>query len=81
MIPNCCVLIGVPDQYGYLESGEIFVQIRKDSFIKKDAVADDELSANKKDKILKELKGDKESEILEGEVLVTKNPCSHPGDI
>jgi hypothetical protein len=34
LIPNCAVLIGVIDQTGFLKEGEVFVQIRPDSFLK-----------------------------------------------
>ncbi len=32
LVPSCAVLIGVIDQTGYLKEGEVFVQIRPDSF-------------------------------------------------
>ena len=48
--------IGVIDEYGVLDDGEIFVQatnnnVRTDSFI------------------------------LDGDVIIAKNPCLHPGDV
>lgn len=81
MVADSCVLIGVADQQGILEEGEIFVQVRYDSFVLGQATADTEsrkMSAlfNKvmpKDKPLQT--------IVEGQALVTKNPCSHPGDV
>ena len=81
LIPECCVLIGVPDQCGYLEPGEVFVQIRPDSFSKKDVASDSELAKNKTYKNFKEMKEKGQEKIIEGDILVTKNPCSHPGDI
>ncbi len=32
LVPNCAVLMGVIDQYGYLKEGEIFVQILPGNF-------------------------------------------------
>jgi hypothetical protein len=34
LVPNCTVLIGVIDQNGHLKEGEVYVQIRPDSFRK-----------------------------------------------
>lgn len=43
IINDSCVLIGVPDEAGVLEEGQVFVQIRPDSFVVRDSVAETEL--------------------------------------
>ena len=48
-----CLIMGVPDPYGVLEEGEVFVQLR-----------------NVNDT----------NQVLEGRILVFRNPCLHPGD-
>ena len=79
IIHDSCVLIGVPDEAGVLEEGQVFVQIRPDSFVVRDSVAETELK--KVNKNYKYLEGKQEQRVILGDVLVTKNPCSHPGDI
>ena len=51
--PESGLLMGVLDEYGVLDYGEVFVRI-----------------AHKQ-----------ENRIIQGKVIVTKNPCLHPGDI
>jgi hypothetical protein len=34
LVPKSAVLIGVVDEYGILESDEVFVQIKRDNFSK-----------------------------------------------
>lgn len=80
LIPDCAVLIGVIDQYGILEEGEVFVQIRPDSFHTQTRAADKEIEKTVGSTLAKANARPDET-IIEGEVLVTKNPCSHPGDI
>lgn len=71
IVPDSCVLIGVVDDRGILEENEVFIQVRKDNFSQK---------AN-------QIKGkwsyyeDDEASVLEGKLIVTRNPCTHPGDI
>jgi len=48
-----CLVMGVPDPYGVLDEGEVFVQLKPE-------------------------KGD--TKILEGRLLIFRNPCLHPGD-
>jgi phosphoenolpyruvate synthase/pyruvate phosphate dikinase len=74
------VLIGVIDQTGLLEEGEVFVQIRPDSFHTQTKTADKDLEKTI-GSILAKANARPDETIVEGDVLVTKNPCSHPGDI
>jgi len=79
---NACVLIGVADDKGYLEEGQVFVQISRSSEEKGSESFDKFRRAQVE--LSKENASNnafKHREILEGTVLVTKNPCSHPGDI
>ena len=48
-----CLIMGVPDPYGVLEEGEVFVQLKN---------------------------GNSAPKVLEGRILVFRNPCLHPGD-
>jgi RNA-dependent RNA polymerase len=72
-----CVLIGVIDERGLLEDGEVFVQIQRQSYEKDE---EEEESAN--NDVLEILLGTNfPLELISGNVIITKNPCSHPGDI
>lgn len=81
LMPDSCVLMGVIDPTGTLQENEIFVQIKKDNFQLLGQGAD--LKANsdpmKQAKIMSEIDGI--PKIIEGNVVVTRNPCVHPGDI
>jgi hypothetical protein len=57
MLPKGAYLLGVMDELGVLEEGEVFVQINDTSL------------------------GGKRHQIVEGEVVVFRNPCFHPGDV
>ena len=81
MIIDSCVLIGVCDQQGLLKDGDVFVQIRPDSFYTQTRVAEKELIRLKKDKRLDKVNSRPDEQVITGDVLVTKNPCSHPGDV
>jgi RNA-dependent RNA polymerase len=59
-------MFGIVDEYGVLEYGQVFVQYSL-------------MRENKLDR--SEDKYIDRCEILEGEVVVTKNPCHHPGDL
>ena len=63
------MLIGVVDDYGVLKEGEIFCQICRSNFV---------ISSNPGRNIaaMRDI-----VEVYEGDVLVTKNPCIHTGDI
>ena len=60
-------MFGIVDEYGVLEYGQVFVQYTV-------------LNENKLYSTNEEEKKDK-CEILKGPVVVTKNPCHHPGDL
>jgi RNA-dependent RNA polymerase len=72
LIPESCVLIGVIDDKGILEENEVFVSIRKDNF--------SERSMKRKRSII-DSEIDLKGKTLTGKVLVTRNPCTHPGDL
>ncbi|KAI8880281.1 RdRP-domain-containing protein, partial [Backusella circina FSU 941] len=57
MVPQGAYLLGVMDELGVLEEGEVFVQI-----------CDTSLGGNRR-------------KIIEGECVVFRNPCFHPGDV
>ncbi|CAI2367533.1 unnamed protein product [Moneuplotes crassus] len=67
-----CVLIGVIDPAGCLDEGEIFVQYDRDVLLKNSKGGSPLKFIDPSAKIKK---------IVEGEVLVTRSPCVHPGDI
>ena len=58
----------------------MFVQIRPDSFHKQTNIADKEIEKTVGSHLAK-ANARRDETIIEGDVLVTKNPCSHPGDI
>lgn len=69
-VPKGRVLIGCLDETGTLNYGEVFIQVSKANT----KIYDDGLSASgfiDRDKTY----------ILQGKVVVAKNPCLHPGDI
>lgn len=72
-VNNSCVLIGVIDERGILEENEIFLQIQRNSGVDHEAFG-------KRNNTYKTFLTD-EKEVIGGKVIVTKNPCSHPGDI
>lgn len=80
LLPDSCVLIGIVDPTGTLEPDEIFVQTRKDNFtLRGSANAGKIDSRMEQADMLKEIGGIQQ--VIEGEVLVTRCPCLHPGDI
>lgn len=80
MLADSCVLIGIIDPSGTLEHDEIFVQLRKDSFSINRHGSGIE---NRKHRMQEaEIVNNIEMhEIITDEVLVSRNPCTHPGDI
>ncbi|CDW74505.1 rna-directed rna polymerase [Stylonychia lemnae] len=85
-IKNSCVLIGVIDETGSLNDGEIFVKINRSSYDLDNAqdIISEELDKNY-DNMTKNTNAQViftyEDQQISGKVIVTKNPCSHPGDI
>ena len=75
LVPESATLIGVVDTDGILEEGEVFVQIRRDSY--KYTTSDPK--GVEKAQINQLMDG--KQEVLTGEIMVTRNPCLHPGDI
>ena len=90
-IRDSCVLIGVIDESGLLEENEVHIRVESRSFENDKEIekAVEELDANmaKQDKKKKGFFADLmqttdfEPKTVTGRVMVTKNPCSHPGDI
>jgi RNA-dependent RNA polymerase len=84
-VKDACVLMGVIDERGILVEGEVFVRIQRQSFAIEEAIEEyaSELSSEKKAEY-EQMVGTATKfpvETLTGHVMVTKNPCSHPGDI
>jgi len=78
LVPYSGVLIGVVDEAGFLNEGEVFVQIERSSYRSKPNQNYDV----QKNIILAQINSKEASgDLIEGDVLVTKNPCQHPGDI
>jgi RNA-dependent RNA polymerase len=77
-VRDSCVLIGVIDAEGILEEGEVFVQIDQRPY---DLFETEGKELSNKQKKMRKVFTKEKSMILDGEVLVTKNPCNHPGDI
>ncbi|KAM6594262.1 hypothetical protein CsatA_001965 [Cannabis sativa] len=68
-VPKGRVLIGCLDETGILDYGQIFVRI---------SMTREELQAGDQEFFRKV---DDETSIVLGKVVVTKNPCLHPGDV
>ena len=69
-------LIGVIDETGILKEGEVYVSLKKDNFYFSEINA-----CTKKAKKSKKYKLRNSPKIIEGNLIVTKNPCLHPGDV
>ena len=71
-IPNALNLIGVVDETGVLQEGEVFVQYRQDNFAcqgSSDAAA---LVLQERDKMTR---------LVEGLTIVSRSPATHPSNI
>jgi RNA-dependent RNA polymerase len=79
IVPNSCVLIGVIDDQNILKDNEVFVQVRKGCFYKKQRTEDTNVDCFDNLDSLDE--NQESSNILEGDVIVTRFPCTHPGDV
>lgn len=81
LLPESCVLLGIVDPTGTLEEGEVFVQLRKDSFSmhKHGHGIKDRKHRMERAEVFSSI--DSLADIIQGQVLVTRNPCTHPGDI
>ena len=74
-------MFGIMDEYRVLESGQVFIQytdkripklIREKKVIVNESIDDDDND---------EVKSEDVCHRLEGKVVITKNPCHHPGDL
>ena len=81
LLPDSCVLIGIVDPTGLLEADEVFVQTRKDNFSIHKHGQGIKNRQNRMEQAETISSIDSFSEIIDGDVLVTRNPCTHPGDI
>jgi RNA-dependent RNA polymerase len=59
-------MFGIVDEHGVLEYGQVFIQY---SLIRENKLERSKENDNNR------------CQILEGKVVVTKNPCHHPGDL
>lgn len=75
LLPESCVLIGIVDPSGVLEENEIFVQVRKDNFKSTSRKSSNMIESE----LLTQIEGVQRT--IDGDVLVTRSPCTHPGDI
>ena len=83
-VRDSCVLMGIIDERGILEEGEIFVRIQRQSFAIEEMTEEFVNEQGDKKAEYEQLLGTATKfpiETLSGHVMVTKNPCSHPGDI
>jgi len=62
-------MFGIVDEYAVLEYGQVFVQYTM--------IRENKLSLSKEE----EEENSDRTEILIGKVVITKNPCHHPGDL
>ncbi|KAK7330462.1 hypothetical protein VNO77_24656 [Canavalia gladiata] len=69
-VPKGRVLVGCLDETGLLNYGEVFVRITMTKAMEKFG-----------DESLRKVDGDDSTHIIVGKVVVTKNPCLHPGDV
>lgn len=79
MLPEACVLIGIIDPTDTLEENEVFVQIRKDSFSM--GLHGNGTHRQNRMKEVEIVNNIEMHEIIVGDVLISRNPCSHPGDV
>ena len=78
-VKNACVLIGVIDDSGVLEDGEVYISVNRTSFEPTDPFFMSSISKFQNGKaIFGTTLG---SEVVSGKVIVCKNPCTTPGDI
>ncbi|KAK7265708.1 hypothetical protein RJT34_33331 [Clitoria ternatea] len=70
VVPRGRVLIGCLDETGLLDYGQAFIRITVTKTTEKFG-----------DESLRKVDGDDSTCIIVGKVLVTKNPCLHPGDV
>jgi RNA-dependent RNA polymerase len=62
-------MFGIVDEYGVLEYGQVFIQYS--------LMRENKLGLSKQE----EEENSNRCEILIGKVVITKNPCHHPGDL
>lgn len=75
IVEDSATLVGVVDADGILEENEVFVQIRRDSF------KNHEKGAGSFEKARISQLMDGAAHVLTGDLLMTRNPCTHPGDL
>ena len=91
MVKDSCVLIGVVDDKGILAPNQIYCQIRKDTVALIKRKKSRSRSSPSKNPNGEDNGGvasdesfdlnDEGARILQGKIMVSRNPCTHPGDI
>lgn len=77
-------MFGIMDEYGVLESGEVFFQYTEREMLKIDKfkeVDETDIENDNENEIEHEVQEERRVIPYEGPVVVTKNPCHHPGDL
>lgn len=69
-VPKGRLLVGCLDETGILNYGQVFVRVTVNKTME-----------NSGDDSLRKVDGDDSTRIIVGKVIVTKNPCLHPGDV
>lgn len=75
MVNDSATLIGCVDTDGWLEEGQVFVQIRRDSYKCKKKLGDSGFKKAQVEHVLID------EQVLLGNLMVTRNPATHPGDV
>jgi RNA-dependent RNA polymerase len=71
-------MFGIVDEYGVLESGQVFIQyssIRENKLKLPDQEEEEEEEGGGEEEKFNRC------EVVKGKVVITKNPCHHPGDL
>lgn len=69
-------MFGIVDEYGVLESGQVFIQYTETKPRKLEKLNEEEEEEGKGEGVYVEI-----CKVYTGKVVVTKNPCHHPGDL
>lgn len=74
-------MFGIVDEYGVLEEGQIFIQYT----VKSDEYNNNDNNQNNKEQEDNEEEDEEKEKSrvyrYEGKIVLTKNPCHHPGDL
>jgi hypothetical protein len=79
LVSESAVLMGVVDESGVLEENEVYVQVKRDNYSND---RNNKKSFEKSNELVELIQRiDQMEYIVESDVLVTRNPCQHPGDV